>query len=233
MPRARKSSGTRARPRYQYSGELPWWVELRLEDPGTEHRSWDSYLRSRTTPRQREILRHWFVGSRTNKETRNHDDLWVKERAQKLWYLRVLAIEVDLKPAGRAVLRHPENPYHVEIQWIYHSAEKAQRPKTFTVVGEPFLYRGSGPYDPEEYYTAFLLRMAEGEPPGTFARVPRRRPEPGKPLDTAFYQQLLATYEQLVKEGYRSPAAELARRMDENRSTVKSWLHRGRKLLDE
>jgi hypothetical protein len=66
---------------------------------------------------------------------------------------------------------------------------------------------------------------------GTFWKAPTQRPEPGRPLDPVFYQELLGAFDGLVAEGWRDPAAEFARRMDENPATVRSWLRRGRKYL--
>jgi hypothetical protein len=62
--------------------------------------------------------------------------------------------------------------------------------------------------------------------------MPRRRPKPGAPLDSDFYRRVIASYRELRKEGYKNPAGELARRMNANPSTVKSWLRRGRIYLE-
>ena len=81
------------------------------------------------------------------------------------------------------------------------------------------------------YLAAFRLKRSKVGVEAWKTGLPRRRPAPGKQLDTDFYRRLLTNYELLIQEGYRDPAAELARRMGEKHSTVKSWLSRGRHYL--
>ena len=152
---------------------------------------------------------------------------WNRMLAFRNWVIRVLGIDVELKPAGRAVLRDPAVAYTVEILWL-RDAEKTYRPVRLTVIADAFLTEGTAP-DVSAYYTAFLLRV-QRSPVGAFGRAPRRRPAAGKPLDVDFYRQLLAAYERLVTAGEKYPAKELARRMNEERTTVRSWLARARKL---
>jgi hypothetical protein len=143
------------------------------------------------------------------------------------WLDRVLSYEVELKAVARAVVRGPGDGYRVEMQWVFHRKDKAHYVKSVQVVADDFLnVRQSFPVG--EHVAAFMLRVNQ-QPRGAFARAPQSRPAPGQPLDTAFYARLLASHDRLMTE-YRYPAAELARRMDENPSTVRTWLKRAREL---
>jgi len=75
--------------------------------------------------------------------------------------------------------------------------------------------------------------MLPRNPSRTFGRPPVARPAPGQPLNPDFYRRLLAAYDKLVAEGKKRPALELAAHMDVNHSTLKSWLSRGRKYLEQ
>jgi hypothetical protein len=159
------------------------------------------------------------------------------------WSRYVLEINVDIRPGARAILRRPDTD-RVEMQWIDSGAKDGRgRPvyelKSVQIVADQIVADGvlSGLSFPDlnAYQTAFDLKMARGPgDSGRFVqRAPRRRPAPGKPLDTDFYRRLLAFYDQLIAEGRKDPAAEIARRMDEKHETVKSWLRRGRIYLGQ
>jgi hypothetical protein len=154
---------------------------------------------------------------------------WNRTLAFRNWVVDVLRIEVELKPAGRAVLRAPGRHYSVEIIWL-PAKKRELRPVRLSMVADQGAYLGE--YDELDHYTyatAFLLRASSLPGASAFTRVPRRRPAPGRPLDTAFYARLLASHDRLMAE-YRYPAAELARRMNENPSTVRTWLKRANEL---
>lgn len=155
----------------------------------------------------------------------------------KSWVGQVLAIDVQLEGAGRAVLQEPDTTFRVEIRWaeVPVPSEDQGIGKTTTMAQElrviPVSRPGlpwTGPVDISVYYAAFFFRMQEPAP--AKFKPPKTRPEPGKAPKPTFYLALLESYEVLVREGVRGPAAELARRMKENPSTVRSWLYRARRM---
>jgi hypothetical protein len=155
------------------------------------------------------------------------------------WITDVLAIRVELKAGGRAILEHPKRSYRVEIQW--HQTGKDERgkptlePKSIHVIADRSLgYPLTDGLD--IYQAAFLAAMIRGSGRGSrraFHRAPTTRPAPGQPFNTDFYLRVLALYNDLVREGRKDPAKEIARRYDAKHSTVKSWLSRGRRYLEE
>ena len=148
-------------------------------------------------------------------------------RLRGTWLTMVLSIEVTLRPAGRAILRGLGCT--VEIQWL-RGKDKVNYLKSVHV---DFDTENAPLPDWQVFFTAFELHATTDPEEKGFTSVPRKRPAPGKPLDPDFYRRLLASYDKLVREGWNAPAQEIARRMGENPSTVKSWLHRGRKYLKE
>jgi hypothetical protein len=156
------------------------------------------------------------------------------------WLAYVEAVEVEIHANGRAVLRHPDLQVPVEIRF---DAE-------IGVVGVRLLARPGEPLPPVDlpvsaYVAALELARAElrpkvvtGESKGTRAVAGGRssgevlaRPSPGKKPPIAFYEGLIAEYDELLAANHRSPVSEIARRRREDPGTVKSWLHRGRKYL--
>jgi len=154
------------------------------------------------------------------------------ERAWRRWCSAVVEAEVELKPAGLAIVRHPASDYRVDLQW---APDRKGTFRLFTVAVIPDNYLSHFPrsYDMHVCTCAFHLRVKQAKDRSAFRQAPRRRPVAGNPIDPDFYRRLLDSYERLVVEGYRNPAVELARRMNEKHGTVKSWLSRGRKYLGE
>jgi len=184
----------------------------------------------RLTEDELELLNGPFAESAVNRET------WdlgreIGERVWRAWLERVLSYEVTLKAAGRAVVRGPDDGYRVEIQWVFDRRRKTHYVKSLHVVADGSL-NVKDSIRVGEHFAAFMLRVRQ-RPEGAFSRAPRVRPAPGQAADTGFYRQLLSAYDKLVAEGHKSPALELAERMDENHNTVKSWLKRGRDYLKE
>lgn len=162
---------------------------------------------------------------------------WLRTVLERDWILDVLAIRVEHKPGGRTVLRAPDpppgmepyrEPYRVEIQWVFDAAAGRQISE-IRLLPERSHLEARTRLNLTPYILAFLL--TPGAEPAE--RLPRRRPAPGQPLDVDFYRRVLSQYRALLETGHPAPAAELARRMGENRSTVKSWLRRGRIYLAE
>jgi hypothetical protein len=256
----------------------PVKTEDEQPDP-RDAQAWDRHVRSLVSEEQIELLKRHFRGSQvavlfeagarsgrtgplSKAAERRLDLLW------RAWCLDVLRIELDVQPGGRAVLRHPVDPYRVEIQWMYD--DKAEQPsqrgkitglKVVTdqggwLVTGPEL-RGTDtlteeqrneleqenwigwplkhPPDVEQFIAALNVRL----PPKFggdlssrfFTTLPRRRPQAGQPLDPDFYRRVLAVFDELTKRGARDPAAQIAERMGEKPSTVRSWLRRGRSYI--
>lgn len=146
------------------------------------------------------------------------------------WCSEVERITVEMFPGGRAVLRHPDAGCSVELYWMLTD----RKTKTYTVKSARIVADDALGLDHRidlyPYFVAFALAGVDAR---FTTGVPRTRPGPGRTLDADFYRRLLRAYDALVRQGVRAPAHELARRMGEKHSTVKSWLHRGRKYTDE
>jgi hypothetical protein len=184
----------------------------------------------RLTEDELELLNRHFSQSVDNQQT------WdlgreVGERVWRRWLESVLSYEVTLKAAAKAIVRKPDDNYRVEIQWEYHRREKTHLVKSVRVIADEFLSVGDS-LPVGEHFAAFMLRVGQ-RPGGAFARAPRARPAAGQAANSDFYRRLLDSYEALIQEGWKNPALELARRMDVNHNTVKSWLRRGREYTEE
>ena len=153
------------------------------------------------------------------------------EAAWRHWCISVVEVEVELKVAGLAVTRWPTSNFQLEIQWL-RERKGVFRLYSIKVVPDDYLRFFPRSYDLHLHACAFQLRVRQAEDRSAFLSAPRRRPGSGKSLDADFYRRLLASYDKLVLEGYRNPAVELAKRMNEKHGTVKSWLSRGRKYLE-
>jgi hypothetical protein len=204
-------------------------LDLRRDDA-----TWEKYLADQGVADRADWLWARFVNSGRNFLPDGSPGRSKLDRtfAFRNWVVDVLDIDVQLLPAGRAILRAPDYLYTLKfnVEMEFERYEDGIRPTRVAIVADP----GKALIGYEEldfylYATAFDLRMQSHPNRTSFARVPRRRPAPGKPLDTAFYDRLLKSYEALF-ETHRYPAAELARRMNENPSTVRTWLKRAREL---
>lgn len=164
----------------------------------------------------------------------------IKLNAFTNWVNELFAISVDAKPGGRAFLREPGKEYRVEIEWHWDRRLKASHIKSARIIADEFLdVEGDldGPtysLDLHKYVVRFRLHQLKlGNPAAIFSRAPESRPAPGRSLNIGFYKSLLERYDELLLQGIKDPAAELARREDCNRNTMKSWLSRGRKYVDQ
>jgi hypothetical protein len=228
--------------KHQYATTVgAWWS--REIDQLQDDDLWRRYLRRHgIRAAQVRYLEQWFETSDEGLDAAHGrwdrgEPEWVWTVRLREWILDVLAIEVEHKPGGRSVLRAPDPPegmeiyapYRVEIRWAYDPDAARARPFEVRVIADEYLEeRSAVPKGIEKYFLAFWL-TSDREPP---ERLPRRRPAAGKPLETDFYTRVLGQYNALKLQGHKAPAAELARRMGENPSTVKSWLRRGRKYLE-
>jgi hypothetical protein len=173
----------------------------------------------------------------------------------KDWAEDARRVNVEVRPGGKAVMRHPGRSYSVEVWWRGHYMVNPEvlgisvTPDADQVLRWEALDLG--------LYLAALhvaLRPEDG-PPGqpprhsvtpdtvtAVASIPGRvqpaPPAPGKPPSTLFYRRLLDEYDDLLAQGHRNPIRELAQRHpgEDGKSrpsgTVKSWLARGRYYLD-
>jgi hypothetical protein len=145
---------------------------------------------------------------------------------------RVLGLLVWVHAGGRASVEpQPPAGYYVNIYYTYDRKAKAYELDSFQVIPKADgSLRGVTGLNLNDYVTAWAVWMPERKSPRA---TPRKRPAPGEPPDLDFYRRLIASRDALLAEGNRAPAKELARRYKTNYSTVKSWLKRGRKYLDE
>lgn len=151
--------------------------------------------------------------------------------------MRFMAIEVDLRPGGRAIMRSSNAGYRVEVLWemLEGDEQHIMAIREARVIAEQDLMSIVGLHASqfrfEPYLDALISALAnDGE--SFSGRVPRRRPKPGHDLDLDFYKRILAAYNDLIATGHAAPAVDLADRMGENPSTVRGWIHRARKLVD-
>lgn len=182
-----------------------------------------------------------------------------RDREWRRWIERALRLEVDIKPNGRAIVRDPlDQSSRVEVQWEYLKGE-GQVPLSVHIYAErderilgdmskemqadfkrwleehkrevPFLaWNPVG--DLDQYLAACQIRF-DRDRDKRRRLLPRSRPLPGEPANISFYAGVVDRYEQLVDEGHAAPVQEIAGSMNTNPSTVKSWLHRGRKYLEK
>lgn len=201
-------------------------------------REWRTYLTERLSESQAPILeRGWKVGDQAMKSARSRSKRMTPAIRKRRWMLNVLQISVQLKPAGRAVLRQPGSPYRVEIQWVIHpkydeEAATLFDPKSVSIMimGESGLWQDEQP-DLNMYFTAFLIHRRGIPPPEDFLRAPKAWPAPGQPPDTDFYRFLLSLEESERAGGSKHAAKDIAERYGKEYSTVRTWLSRAHKYM--
>lgn len=185
----------------------------------------------RPTKQQETFLKDLWVRSSARMEMLSLDPSptrFQERQAQRRWINKVLALDVEIEP-GRAIVTDPRSGLRVEMQWMAEGRDAFWLGR-FDVRPPPGLVWR---FDELERFAVAAHLHAAVSQPEKFTPIPRARPQAGRPLDTGFYTSLLATYEEIRASGHRAPAKELARRMNENPNTVKSWLKRGREALRE
>lgn len=219
---------TKPRPR----ARKPWWgsgADPLPSDPLEEgwQKMWGSFSAS-----ERAYLEHMFEVSRTGLAILGDNSRSIETQITvfRTWVERILDTDVEIKRAGRARVKRHDLDYALEVQWV-RGADGIPKPKSITVVGDPYL-TDLDPIPHHEHLVALAMRLRNDQP-RKFRRMPTARPAPGEPPKTTFYAGLVELYEALLKDGHPSPALEIAERLGENHSTVKVWLHRGRKYLAE
>jgi hypothetical protein len=209
--------------------------------------AWDAYLRAHTSGKQRrELARRWRRSEAFRRawiawdgQPRAAREKWPFEAhsttAYRAWIERILALDVTLKPNARAVLRDPDVSFRVELEWVDVSATRGRarhEPRSLSIIGEPTLRKSDSPeFDLGDYYTAFFVHVADMDPVEAFKGAPSLRPAAGQAPSIDFYKWLLSAEESLRAEGDPHPAKSLAERLGEERTTVRTWLKRGRQYL--
>jgi hypothetical protein len=214
--------------------------------------AWDAYVTEHLSPEQVGILdRAWDRSSR--KLLMEHAlqiELGAREAQRRItplgrnWKMDVLAIDVELRPGGRAVLRPrgrgrgTRASYRVEVYWVKSGkqkprADERQVPRSIQFIGEPEIVVHDVDTDLDAYFAAFLIHISGAPIPAAFKRAPRARPAPGQPPDLEFYRGLIDARDALLAAGDKHPAKELARRYGEEYSTMRAWLSRGQRYLDK
>jgi hypothetical protein len=160
---------------------------------------------------------------------------WGDSPASREWLQRLASIQVEPKPAGRAILREPGAPFRAEIRFL--PARRGLSVTDIRLVAEDPNFDWWIDFDAMLYVLAWDVYVdlhADAAPRALveFSRMPVQ-PEPGKRPDLRQYRTLVAAYDALVLQGVRDPARRLADQSGLNYNTVKSRLRRGRKYIKE
>jgi hypothetical protein len=140
--------------------------------------------------------------------------------------LAATGLEVDLRP-GRAIVRDPDEEFTVEIHFAWDNKGRRGRSTGVWISGDFPLQYDLGPY-----WEAVTLKFLS-EPVAKRLRAPKRRPLPGRPADRDFYLEVIGLHNRFVLEGNSNPSAATARLMGESAETVRLWVHRGRRYLEQ
>jgi hypothetical protein len=205
-------------------------VERLKKDP--EWRQWADYVLSipiEIEPNARAVMYKPSFGPGEREAFLEHYGPAELEKHEKQFppetHLRV-EVQWKLVKAGFETLENGAR----QTLWDYAPVSAHIYPRHSDVI-EPRLAWGESP-DLDAYFMACRVELAARKP-GRRKRLPRVRPKPGVAKDLGFYRQILDEYERLLSKGHKRPAQEIARSMSENPSTVKTWLRRGRKYLQE
>lgn len=200
--------------------------EDRVPFPGLRLVMWEQFL----------IIRHGlspsdvqgrFSEPGSGLSEKRQRQLW-RDKSWRTWADKVMTIEVDVKPGGRLVAREPDSLFSVEIRWKdFYGMRVAE---LVTIIPDDF-FAWTTALDLDAHMMACHIQLART--PQTLARLPARRPRPGESYDPKFYRTILDRYSALLGRGHPAPVREIAESMNANRSTVKSWLKRGREYLKE
>ena len=181
---------------------------------------------------------------------RQVDDAWLEDvyrdlypRAKvatwKAWAAEVRRIDVEITPGGRAVLRHPDARWSMELRW------RPTDPNKTGYASQALLTTCWMTADPGEqlpweemsvgmYVTALQMRLSHRwRETGHKADDPEdmRPPASGRPASLGFYRNLIAEYDELLNSGEKTPIRVLAVRYGVAEGTVKSWRSRGQQYL--
>jgi hypothetical protein len=141
-----------------------------------------------------------------------------------------LGFEVELYP-GRAVIQNPAESFTVTLHYSPRIADTRELARTLSKV----VIEGDPPMslDLSSYVEALVCKLFS-KPMAENLRAPRRRPQPGQPIDTGFYRDVIALYNRLkYDKQVPNAAAEIGRRMGVEAATVRLWVHRGKKHLSQ
>jgi len=152
-----------------------------------------------------------------------------KVASMKAWIRDVHAIDVELHPGGRAVLRKPDTDYVVTIHWLpgprvgqYEIRRCAVEPAEGERVPWDEISLGL-------FFAALhVARWRRWREEGTEIDEVIQRPQPGQPPSIPFYRQLLRDREVLIQDAEPGVNQVLADRYGVPLGTLKSWLSRAR-----
>jgi hypothetical protein len=204
-----------------------------------DDKKWRQFLRDRLSPAEREALEEsWQRTMEYRRVMSQRLDRRERELAKRAWMSYVLSLDVQLKP-GRAIIRESGDTSgsRVEFRWVGTSGVRPMGGRAPSVeIAEIRIFFGAPGYgmDPglDDYRAALAVRFASAIPESFRGGIPWR-PAPGQPPNLRFYRWLLASFDALAADGHRAPAVELARLLDAEHETVKTWLRRGRRYLRE
>ena len=155
-------------------------------------------------------------------------ELW-RDEDWRSWAEKIASMHVVLKPDGRATSREREEDAVLTVHFQWNLDHGTPMVVSALIVPDWQLAFNEA-IDLDAHMLACRVQLAK-DPPKR-ARLPNR-PRPGEARDVAFYRQLLAEYEGLLREARPAPARELANRRGINYSTLKSYLKRGREYLQK
>jgi hypothetical protein len=151
------------------------------------------------------------------------------------WLDQVLHTEVEILPAGRAVLNDPIAG--VEAVFRFEPTGKRQGREPFLALSSVEIKSPNLP--PENVDVTTLVAAFRIELERIESSSPRKRktfysiadrPEPGKPPKIDYYLHLLAEQEALKAQGNPAPDRELAERYGVKRSTLRGHLRKAREI---
>jgi hypothetical protein len=135
-------------------------------------------------------------------------------------------LAVDLRP-GRAIVRDPEQSFTVEIRYSWDNRDRRARATDVCICGN---IPGRPNLRP---YLDAVTHTIRSEPVAARLRAPKRRPLPGRPPDRVFYLQVIALHNRFLVDGSGNPSAATARLMGVPPALVRTWIHRGRRYLEQ
>jgi hypothetical protein len=197
---------------------------------------WKAFVSEHLTPEQLSWLKDQYKASPkplsyyAEALSRGKKTARTRELERRHWCRGVVEIEVTLRPGGVAVQRHPQADYELVIRWK-RDKQGVLRMTKIEINPDDFLSHFPGEGTLFQHGVAFKLRVEGLSGRKQFLRAPRRRPAAGKAPNMDFYRRVLDQYDALVNQGQKAPAVELARRMGEPHSTVKSYIRRGKGYL--
>jgi hypothetical protein len=182
-------------------------------------------------PDQETILADRWKRSRQRREAVRRREAGAAHRARVDWESRVLGLRVSFRREGVVEIDDPAEGSRCFFRLEFATGPDGylQKASIMPGAGTSFGLPADLVLDLSLLMTAVKLAEARAEwkLSEEFLGLPQR----GKPLNTAYYERLLAEFDALARES-PSPTKELARRRGMNESTIRSQLYRARRLKD-